>query len=645
MDGQRVAAEVPDGLHEGQLVNLAVSSVSAERLVLRINEGSGVPTRMPTPPLDASAVLRALDLPDTAATRAVVTALVERGQPLTRDTIVALRAVVARETGQEIQNARGAVDALLKGIPVTLRSAALARSTAVGVTAAPMGTLLRELMMAIETAPAGALRTPADGSLVVAPTVPEATSGALAVATDDPSAVAVASAGALPAGVTVAAGATTDARNVLARLLENLVAQNPTAAELQRVITVLQGAPEARIAQAILDTMAQAATSAVAVDVGAAESASSVAAGTGTNVPAITLPGGAVTTGGVPIVANLATGTVTVPGAPGVVALATDALVPNVPNVNDRSVATGMAARALGGATDPNTPSTAGAPAASVTAGAVSVALAASLANGGHSAWVTAGPDARSFLGALLALFGGTSRSEVGMAPTSATRRLQAGDPPAPGTPPNQVPDRSATSAAILARVIHDRLEYQQLGNAAALARGGWENGGSWGTSTTGTLVPATTTTGTRPEASTQAFLANVSVPPPADALNFSVPLAFAGQMATLELTVWRDGGRRHDSQEESTPGLHARVRLDLAQLGRVGADIRIAGQNLRCRLTADRAETNVLLQENGEALLGRLRAAGFTVEGLDHRPFTGATASAGPTESPSVVRRVDMGL
>ena len=158
LDGQRVAAEVPDGLHEGQVVNLAVSSVSTERLVLRLNEGGGVATRMPTAPLDASAVLRALDLPDTAATRAVVTALVERGQPLTRDTIVALRAVVARETGQEIQNARGAVDALLKGIPVTLRSAALARSMASGVTAAPMGSLLQELMVAIETAPPGTLR-------------------------------------------------------------------------------------------------------------------------------------------------------------------------------------------------------------------------------------------------------------------------------------------------------------------------------------------------------------------------------------------------------------------------------------------------------------------------------------------------------
>ncbi|NCA15129.1 MAG: hypothetical protein EBS89_13600, partial [Proteobacteria bacterium] len=160
MDGQRVAAEVPDGLHEGQVVNLAVSSVSTERLVLRLNEGGGMPTRMPTAPLDASAVLRALDLPDTAATRAVVTALVERGQPLTRDTIVALRAVVAREAGQEIQNARGAVDALLKGIPVNLRSAALARSTASGATAAPMGSLLQELMVAIENSPPGALRTP-----------------------------------------------------------------------------------------------------------------------------------------------------------------------------------------------------------------------------------------------------------------------------------------------------------------------------------------------------------------------------------------------------------------------------------------------------------------------------------------------------
>jgi hypothetical protein len=77
-------------------------------------------------------------------------------------------------------------------------------------------------------------------------------------------------AGALPAATPPAVPATTDARGALARLLEGMVAQNPTAAELQRVITVLQGAPEARIAQAILDAMAQA-TSAAVSDAGSAD--------------------------------------------------------------------------------------------------------------------------------------------------------------------------------------------------------------------------------------------------------------------------------------------------------------------------------------------------------------------------------------
>jgi hypothetical protein len=634
MDGQRVAAEVPDGLHEGQVVNLAVSSVSTERLVLRLNEGGGMPTRMPTAPLDASAVLRALDLPDTAATRAVVTALVERGQPLTRDTIVALRAVVAREAGQEIQNARGAVDALLKGIPVNLRSAALARSTASGVTAAPMGSLLQELMVAIESSPPGALRTPADGAVIVATPVSEQAPAPLATATEAPASVP-------PATTPPAVTATTDARGALARLLEGMVAQNPTAAELQRVITVLQGAPEARIAQAVLDAMAQA-TSATASDAGSADvpvlaTASGVGAGaSGGLIVAGTAPSpGAVAGMAVP---GTAVPSVDLPGAGGA--------VPSLPNVPSPVTGASVAARATGEAIDPDAPTPLGSsgPAAVIVAGAVSVALAAPTAGGVPSVWVTAGPDARSFLGALLALFGGTTRPGAAPgAPTTASTLPRPGEPATAGTPANPVPDRAAMPAAILARVIHDRLEYQQLGNAAVLARGGWENAST--STTSGTPNPGAPMTGARPEVTASTFPANVPLPPPGDALNFSVPLAFAGQMATLELTVWRDGGRRQEAHEESTPGLHARMRLELSQLGRVGADIRIAGQNLRCRLTADRDETNALLQANGEALLDRLRAVGFTVEGLDYRPFAGTASVVGPGGAPSVVRRVDMGL
>ena len=639
MDGQRVAAEVPDGLHEGQVVNLAVSSVSTERLVLRLNEGGGMPTRMPTAPLDASAVLRALDLPDTAATRAVVTALVERGQPLTRDTIVALRAVVAREAGQEIQNARGAVDALLKGIPVNLRSAALARSTASGATAAPMGSLLQELMVAIENSPPGALRTPVDGALIVAAPDLEQSPVPLATAIEAP-------AGALPAATPPAVPATTDARGALARLLEGMVAQNPTAAELQRVITVLQGAPEARIAQAILDAMAQA-TSAAVSDAGSAEVlVPAAASGVGASTLASPAGGGPIVAGAAP--SPVAAAGMVVPGTavPGVDLPAAGGTFPNLPNAPSPVNGASTAARAIDGAIDPDAPTLRGpsVPAAAIVAGAVSVAVAAPTAGAVPSAWVTAGPDARSFLGALLALFGGTTRpGAVPGAPITASTLPRPGEPTTPGTPANPVPDRAATPAAILARVIHDRLEYQQLGNAAVLARGGWENAST--STASATPNPGAPTTGARPEATASAFPANVPLPPPGDALNFSVPLAFAGQMATLELTVWRDGGRRQEAHEESTPGLHARMRLELSQLGRVGADIRIAGQNLRCRLTADRDETNALLQANGEALLDRLRGVGFMVEGLDYRPFAGTASGAGSGEAPSVVRRVDMGL
>jgi hypothetical protein len=443
---------------------------------------------------------------------------------------------------------------------------------------------------------------------------------------------------------------TTDARGALARLLEGMVAQNPTAAELQRVITVLQGAPEARIAQAVLDATSPAALPTVIADTAPEGASSPSGVSAGANMPTSAIPSGAVTPGGVPIAVGAATPvSVVVHGAvdSGVVVPETDGVVPNVPVGGGQVGETAVASRRLAVATDPNASTVSGAPtAAAVTAGAVSVALASSIASGGQSAWVAAGPDARSFLGALLALFGGTTRPGSTPLATGAGATLpQPPDPPTAGTPPSQLPERLATPAAMLARVIHDRLEYQQLGNAATLARGGWENGVQSGTSPSGTPTPGSSTLGTRPEANAPAFPPSVLVPPPGDALNFSVPLAFAGQMATLELTVWRDGGRRQDAQEESTPGLHARMRLDLSQLGRVGADIRIAGQNLRCRLTADRAETTALLQENGEALLGRLRDVGFTVEGLDYRPFASSGSGSTQGEGPSVVRRVDMGL
>ncbi len=658
MDGQRVAAEVPDGLHEGQVVNLAVANVSTERLVLRLTEG-GAPARAPTAPLDAAAVLRALDLPDTAATRAVVTALVERGQPLTRDTIVALRAVVARESGQEIQNARGAVDALLRGVPVTLRSAVLARAASPGPAATPMGDLLQELMAAIDATPRGPSRTPVGST------------GALQASVAN--AVAIVDEGAVPIEADAPAP---DARGALARLLGTMVARDPSATELRRVVSILHGAPEARIAQAILGADAAANPDASATADPDGVPTGTAPAGAGASPPGGTPPGSGAAGPPVGVVATtiggqaVGTGTVAIPGAavPGGVfgggtgaggvsisgVAVTGMAVPDLSTAVARASAAGLAAGSAGIALvgDGASPSVPGVSnPASVVAGSVAFALAASEVSGGSPAWVSAGPDARSFLGAVLALFGATSRP--GAVPSPAPLAATAGANPRaiPGANPEVVPGVPATidrdvaaRAAILARVIHDRLEYQQLGNAAVLARGGWEAPGTAGAPGTGTGTPAGTNPGARPEASAAAFPANVSVPPPGDALAFSIPLAFAGQMATLELAVWRDGHRRQDAQEESSPGLHARMRLDLAQLGRVGADIRILGTNLRCRLVADREETNDLLRSSGEALLDRLRAAGFTVEGLDYRALPGTAWTAGTAEAPSVIRRVDTG-
>ena len=637
MDGQRVAAEVPDGLHEGQVVNLSVSTVSAERLVLRLVEGGGSPARTPTAPLDPSAVLRALDLPDTPATRAVVTALVERGQPLTRETIVALRAVVARDSGQELTNARGAVDAMLRGIPVTARSASLARGAgASGAVAAPMGDLFRELIIAIDSAPPGAL----DNSLDVAAEGSRGGSrGSSGSATPGtlPGQVATGTLGGVP-------GETT--RGALMRLLSSMVVQSPTGSELQRVVSVLQGAPEARLARLIAMAVDSSGAS-EAVAAGAGANGSGAAIATGSVAPA-TLPTG-LPTGNLPAgslpAPSLSTGATSVVGSGGV-------------QVGSGGIAEGATgsigggtrtASTVGQATPPPPPigiSATGVPAILVPGAvpALPIAMMGAIPIG-VGTWATAGADARTVLGALLTMLGGSGASSLPTAP-GPTSSTMASPPPNSQTLAGQTagtPDRGGgTPAAMLARVLHDRLEYQQLGNSATLSRGGWDAQPSTGQSLAGTTgTPASTTAGVRPDGTPAAFPTNIPIPAPGDALNFSIPLAFAGQLTTLELAVWRDGGRRQDGQEESSTGLHARMRLDMESLGRVGADIRIIGTSLRCRLTADREDTYALLQQNGDGLLDRLRGAGFSVEGLDYRPLMVAPSDAGR----AVVRRVDMGL
>ncbi len=642
MDGQRVAAEVPDGLHEGQVVNLSVSTVSAERLVLRLVEGGGLPTRTPTAPLDPSAVLRALDLPDTPATRAVVTALVERGQPLTRETIVALRAVVARDSGQELTNARGAVDAMLRGIPVTARSASLARGAgASGAVAAPMGDLFRELIIAIDSAPPGAL----DTSLEVSPDGSRNGSRA-------------SSGNATPASVTGQASTGTlggvpgeSTRGALMRLLLSMVVQSPTGSELQRVVSVLQGAPEARLARLIAVAVdSSVASVALASGAGATGSGAALASG---SVPPDTIPAGllALTATDDPVTGPVpgATSTTvvgfggvqvgfggTVEGPAGTVGAgirtASTVVQGTPPPLGSGIASTGVPAMPVPGAVPGAVP-----PMPIAMMGAIPI---------GVGTWATAGADARTVLGALLTMLGGSGASSLPTAPGPASSTManpQTNPQTLPGQP-GAAPDRGGgTPAAMLARVLHDRLEYQQLGNSATLLRGGWDAQSSSGQSPAGTTAgtPAASTSGVRPEGTPAAFPTNIPIPAPGDALNFSIPLAFAGQLTTLELAVWRDGGRRQDGHEEPSTGLHARMRLDMESLGRVSADIRIIGTSLRCRLTADREDTYALLQQNGDGLLDRLRGAGFSVEGLDYRPLVVAPPDAGR----AVVRRVDMGL
>ncbi|NDE08779.1 MAG: hypothetical protein EBZ89_15550, partial [Chloroflexi bacterium] len=363
-------------------------------------EGGGSPARTPTAPLDPSAVLRALDLPDTPATRAVVTALVERGQPLTRETIVALRAVVARDSGQELTNARGAVDAMLRGIPVTARSASLARGAgASGAVAAPMGDLFRELIIAIDSAPPGALDNSLDGATDGSRGGSRGSSGSGTPGTL-PGQVATGTLGGVP-------GETT--RGALMRLLSSMVVQSPTGSELQRVVSVLQGAPEARLARLIAMAVDSSGAS-EAVAAGAGANGSSAAIATGSVAPA-TLPTG-LPTGDSPAVSlpapSLSTGATSVVGSGGV-------QVGSGGSVEGATGSVGGGTRTastVGQATQTPPPigiSATGVPAIPVPGAlpALPIAMMGAIPIG-VGTWATAGADARTVLGALLTMLGGS---------------------------------------------------------------------------------------------------------------------------------------------------------------------------------------------------------------------------------------------
>ena len=273
--GRRLEAQVPPGIRQGDVVRLVVAEVLPDRVVFRLD---GMPSEPPpagaastaqrapaqpaaahtqsaaaplqtafasaaaaplpptadrlnparraaTPPLDAARVLAELEQPDSPEARAVVHALVERRQALTRESIQQLRAALGGLDGDAELNARAAVRLREDGLPLTPRAIQLARTALAPGTSAPIGLLLGELVSTLR----GALGTRTPTSLVDQPGAP---AEAAEVSSDDAGAPAP-----RPAGDSAAARAM------------GLAVTGPTARELQRVVSLFTAAPEALLSE------------------------------------------------------------------------------------------------------------------------------------------------------------------------------------------------------------------------------------------------------------------------------------------------------------------------------------------------------------------------------------------------------------
>jgi hypothetical protein len=162
-----------------------------------------------------------------------------------------------------------------------------------------------------------------------------------------------------------------------------------------------------------------------------------------------------------------------------------------------------------------------------------------------------------------------------------------------------------------LAQVLHDRIEFQQLANAAALTRA--DN-----------PPPQRPATGHSEVAGELDAPASPGAPvsgQQSTTLAFSVPLAMNGQFTTLELTVQREPpSRRNVDAAEVTP-VRAHFTVSLQRLGEVAADLRLAGSSLRCRISVPPGPGHDLVAGTVSDLRARWEEAGFHVDGVDCLP------------------------
>jgi hypothetical protein len=197
-------------------------------------------------------------------------------------------------------------------------------------------------------------------------------------------------------------------------------------------------------------------------------------------------------------------------------------------------------------------------------------------------------------------------------------------------------PDLPAAVRA-LAQTLHDRIELQQLANAASLAPATTQQ-------TTGTPPPPSALSVTPPPTSAtptpggdQASAATTAPQPahgspPAASLALSIPLAIGGRHATMELAIQRDPPSRRDAGEVGTAPIRAQFSVRLQRLGEVSADLRLSATTLRCRLSAPPGPAHDLLSSATADLRARWEQAGFHVDALDCLVAApGAPAAAPP--------------
>ena len=528
--GRRLEAQVPAGVRQGEILRVVVSEVLPDRIVFRLDtaplEGdvpiaagpraqgaasaagqalttpvagtqpaaaSSAARLAAAPLLDAARVLAELDVPDSPAARAVVQALVERRQPLTRESVQQLRAVISGAAAAAAQtdsplptapaaapspsfpttpgsatpgtpgtpvapgasalelDARAAVRLREAGLPITARALQLARASLAPATSAPIGALLGELIATLRAAVPGREAQVARSGAAVTPDPAEQP--------DSPSPAA-------------------------ARAL-GLAASSPTARELERVVSLHTGSPEAALANE-------------------------------------------------------------------------DALAPSAaPLPEDRG--TRQNARTI-----------------------------------------------------LLGLIDPSDDLAETSEPASAEAALRP-----PATPAADLTGAARVRALVTA--LHDRIELDQL-RAAVAARA--DVTASAGTSLTAESLLIAQTEADPVTLAAGPLLAPTPAPTgpqlPAVPITLAVPLAFGGQLATLHLVVQRDteGGGR--DRADASPAVRASFTLHLRRLGEVGADLRLQGPLVRCRLRAASPEVAQRVSASIDSLRDRLQASGLDVRQLE---------------------------